>query len=78
MEKKQKSFEDAMERLETIVRELERGEAPLEQSLKLFQEGAALVSDCEKRLQKAEQSVLKLQKGPDGEPQELPFEEEKE
>lgn len=39
-----KSFEASMERLETIVRQLEQGNAPLEESLKLFQEGTALVS----------------------------------
>ena len=44
-----KSFEASMERLETIVRQLEQGNAPLEESLKLFQEGTALVQSCAKR-----------------------------
>ena len=43
-----KSFEASMERLETIVRQLEQGNAPLEESLKLFQEGTALVQSCAK------------------------------
>ena len=44
-------------------------------SLKLFEEGAGLVASCTKALDEAEQRVVKLRKGPDGEPQELSFEE---
>ena len=43
MPEKSKNFEASMERLETIVRQLEQGNAPLEEALKLFQEGTALV-----------------------------------
>ena len=52
-----KSFEASMERLETIVRQLEQGNAPLEESLKLFQEGTALVQSCAKLLDSAEQEL---------------------
>ena len=45
-----KSFETAMKRLEEIVRTMERGELPLEESLKLFEEGTALVRSCTKQL----------------------------
>ena len=57
-----KSFEASMERLETIVRQLEQGNAPLEESLKLFQEGTALVQSCAKLLDSAEQEIVKLTK----------------
>ena len=67
------TFEEAMNRLDVIVRLLERGDAPLDQSLALFQEGAGLVRRCEKELDEAEQVVRKLRKGPDGAPEELPF-----
>ncbi len=76
MEKKKKTFEESIDRLDDIVKLLERGDAPLEQSLALFQEGAGLIRECEKRLDTAEQEVRKLQKGPDGAPVELPFEAE--
>ena len=44
-------------------------------SLKLFEEGTALISNCDAMLNEAEQMVVKLKKGPDGEPVELPFED---
>ena len=71
-----KSFETAMKRLEEIVRTMERGELPLEESLKLFEEGTALVRSCTKQLDEAEMKVVKLMKGPDGEPVEQEFEDE--
>ena len=69
-----KSFEDNITRLEEIVSQLERGDAKLADSLKLFEEGTKLVSACGKMLDEAEQKVVKLMKGPDGAPVELPFE----
>ena len=54
---KKQSFEDAMGRLEEIVGLLERGECGLDQSLKLFEEGAKLAGQCEELLGKAEQKV---------------------
>ena len=65
-----------MQRLDEIVRSMEKGDAPLEEALKLFEEGSALIAACGKMLDEAEQKVVKLKKGPDGEPIELPFEEE--
>ena len=44
------SFEDALKRLEEIVRTLEKGEAPLDQSIELYQEGDRLKRHCEARL----------------------------
>ena len=69
------SFEQSITRLDEIVKQLEKGDAPLSDSLKLFEEGTALISDCDAMLNEAEQMVVKLKKGPDGEPIELPFED---
>ncbi len=74
-DKEKVSFEEALKRLEEIVRQLEKGEAPLGDSLKLFEEGTAMIRLCEKKLDEAEQQVVKLRKGADGTPEELPFEE---
>ena len=52
---------------------LEKGDAKLAESLKLFEEGSKLVSDCGAMLAKAEQKVTKLSKGADGAPVESPF-----
>jgi exodeoxyribonuclease VII small subunit len=46
-------FEDCLERLEKIVQELEKGDAPLDQSLTLFEEGMQLSSSCRKELEEA-------------------------
>ena len=74
--KKEKSFEENIARLEEIVTMLERGDAQLKDSLARFEEGTKLVNTCSVMLDQAEQQVVKLQKGKDGEPIELPFEEE--
>ncbi len=76
MAEKKLSFEAAMTRLEEIVTSMEQGEAPLEESLTLFAEGTKLLKQCTALLDKAEQQVTKLTRGPDGEPREIPFEGE--
>ena len=73
MSEKKESFEQRLQRLEQIVAALEKGDAPLADSLALFEEGTKLISDCSKQLDQAEQQVVKLMKGPDGAPVELPF-----
>jgi exodeoxyribonuclease VII small subunit len=60
------SFEAAMKELETVVSELEKGTVPLEQSIKLYERGAALRSHCEQKLKEAEEKVLRITQGPDG------------
>jgi len=50
-------FEDCLQRLEQIVDELEKGNVPLEQALKLFEEGLQLSSSCRKELEEAEGKV---------------------
>ena len=67
------NFEQSLERLEEIVRLLERGETPLEESLGLFEEGTGLVRSCEKYLGQAEQKVVMLRASADGTPEETPF-----
>ena len=68
-----KSFEENIARLEEIVALLEKGDARLADSLKLFEEGTQLVSSCGKMLDAAEQKVVRLTKGAAGEPVEGPF-----
>ena len=75
MAEKKMSFEKSLARLVEIVKSLEKGDAPLDESLKLFEEGTGLIAGCEKLLGEAEQKVVKLKKGADGTPQELPFDD---
>ena len=74
--RKKVNFEQSMKRLEEIVTMLERGEAPLEESMKLFEEGAVLLRECTARLDAAEQKVSILTAGEDGSPVSRPFDEE--
>ena len=65
------TFEESLQRLEVIVKEMERGDLPLEQSLKLFEEGIALSGSCKKELDEAEGKIeilLKTQGKPQAEP----------
>ncbi|MGE4548800.1 MAG: exodeoxyribonuclease VII small subunit [Intestinibacillus sp.] len=71
--KKKQTFEEAMQRLEQIVRELERGEATLEESMKLFEEGARLSADLSRQLDQAEQKVTIMLKDETGAPAEHAF-----
>ncbi len=70
------TFEQQIDRLDQIVRALEKGDAPLEESLKLFEEGTELIRSCGKQLDEAEQKVVALRKTEDGTPDELPFQPE--
>ena len=62
------SFEAALARLEEIVRTLERGEAPLDQSIELYQEGDRLKRLCEARLKDAQGRIEQIAFGSDGKP----------
>ena len=70
------TFEEKMQRLEQIVRSMERGDVPLEESLKLFQEGTKLVSDCGKLLDEADLQVKNVVAGANREPVEEAFSDE--
>ncbi len=72
----EKNFEAALARLEDIVKKLEKGDLPLEQSLKLFEEGVKLARVCNKRLEEAERKVEILLKDNEGKLAPKPFEEE--
>ena len=74
MAAKKMTFEQQIARLEEIVSALEQGDVRLADSLALFEEGTKLIAACTKQLDQAEQQVVKLMKGPDGAPVELPFE----
>jgi exodeoxyribonuclease VII small subunit len=74
----EKKFEAALARLEEIVKELEAGDLPLEQSLKLFEEGIKLSRLCNKRLEDAERRVEVLSKDKAGNITAQPFEEQEE
>ena len=67
------TFEQNMQRLEQIVRAMELGDVPLEESLKLFQEGTALVEKCGKLLDEAELQVKMILTASDGTPVEEDF-----
>jgi exodeoxyribonuclease VII small subunit len=54
------TFEQAIERLETIVAQLESGKCALDESLKLFEEGTKLTAFCAETLKNAEQRIVKL------------------
>ena len=76
MKKDNVSYEEAVERLNRIVNDLEKGNLPLADALSLFEEGTALMKRCTELLDQAEQKVVTLKKGADGAPVELPFEEQ--
>ncbi|MBC7137170.1 MAG: exodeoxyribonuclease VII small subunit [Defluviimonas sp.] len=62
------SFEEAMKELEAVVGKLERGDVPLEDSIRLYERGAALKAHCDARLKAAEEKVARITLGPDGQP----------
>lgn len=70
------TFEQSLKRLDEIVKNLERGDVSLADSMTLFEEGTALIKSCGAMLDEAEQKVVMLKKGADGEPVELPFDAE--
>lgn len=76
MNPQNQTFENAMARLEQIVRAMERGDVALEESLKLFQEGTELVRSCGKLLDEAELQVKKILTDSNGNPVEEAFTDE--
>lgn len=67
------TFEDSLKKLETIVDRLEKGDLPLEDSLKLFEEGVGLSATCKQELDAAEGKVQMLIKQRDGSLKAEPF-----
>lgn len=62
------SFEDAMKELETVVTRLETGDVPLEDSIRLYERGAALKAHCQKKLAEAEEKVAQITLDAEGNP----------
>lgn len=69
----EKKFEHTLARLEQIVKELEKGDLPLEESLKIFEEGVALSRKCLSLLEEAEKKVEILLQEKDGTKRPKPF-----
>jgi len=67
------SFEDSLRKLEEIVAQMERGDLPLEESVKLFEEGTRLSAECRKQLDEAEGKIEMLVKQRDGSMKREPF-----
>jgi len=76
MESNPQNFETSLEELERIVRELERGDIPLEKSLELFEQGIKLSRACQERLSEAERRIEMLTRDNHGRPAVRPFEAE--
>lgn len=62
------SFEDALRALEEVVRKLESGEVPLDDSISLYERGEALRKHCQTRLDAAQARIERIVAGPDGAP----------
>jgi exodeoxyribonuclease VII small subunit len=69
MADKKQTFETSLKELERIVRQLEDGDLPLEDSLKLFEDGVKLSRECQERLNQAERRIEILLKDENGNPQ---------
>lgn len=63
------NFEDALRALEDVVRRLEGGEVPLDESIALYERGEELRRHCQARLDAAQERIEKIVNGPDGKPQ---------
>ncbi|MEL1250385.1 exodeoxyribonuclease VII small subunit [Aurantiacibacter gilvus] len=63
------SFEEALRSLEDVVRRLEGGDVPLDESIALYERGEALRRHCQARLDAAQERIEKIVAGPDGKPQ---------
>ncbi len=69
------SFEDSIKRLEEIVKHLENGDLSLQESIRCFEEGNDLIKKCSSMLDEAEQKVMLLRKGSNGQAEEMSFEQ---
>ncbi len=76
MARKKEKFEEALQKLETIVARMEEGDLPLEEALKAFEEGVRLAKFCTTKLDEAERKVEKLIRDQSGTLQSTPFSEE--
>ncbi len=72
---KEPSFEESLERLESIVADMEAGELGLDAMIAKFEEGQKLIARCQKRLTEAERRVEALVRNADGSVSAVPFDE---
>jgi len=70
------SFEEALQRLETLVESLEEGKLPLEEAIATYEEGSTLRRICEKQLQEAERRIELLARDSNGEISLVPLEQQ--
>ena len=70
----EKNFEESIENLEEIIKELESGKLTLDESMDKFKQGVELAKACNKKLQDAEKSIKLLVENPDGSVEEQDFE----
>ncbi len=70
--KKAPSFEAGLEALETIAQQMESADLPLEELMKLYEDGLKLAQDLESRLQAARGRMQEIRKGQDGKPEAAP------
>ncbi len=73
MNKKEMGFEEALEKLDDVVKRLELGTESLDKSLELFEDGIALIKLCNEKLDKAEQKIRILTENSDGTVSDAPF-----
>ncbi len=73
MADKQPKFESSLKKLEEVVKKLEAGDLPLDQSLKVFEEGVSLAQFCEKSLEEASGKVEKLMTDSEGKKKQVPL-----
>lgn len=76
MARKKEKFEEALQKLEAIVTQMEEGDLPLEETLKAFEEGVRLARFCTSKLDEAERKVEKLMRDQAGKLQTTSFSEE--
>ena len=76
MARKKEKFEEALQKLEAIVAQMEEGDLPLEETLKAFEEGVRLARFCAGKLDEAERKVEKLMRDQAGKLQTTSFSEE--
>ncbi|UCE83544.1 MAG: exodeoxyribonuclease VII small subunit [Deltaproteobacteria bacterium] len=76
MARKKEKFEEALQKLEAIVAQMEEGDLSLEETLKAFEEGVRLAKFCTTKLDEAERKVEKLIRDQAGKVQPVPFSEE--
>ena len=73
MARKKEKFEQALQKLEAIVAQMEEGDLPLEEALKAFEEGVRLAKFCTGKLDEAERKVEKLMRNQAGKIETIPF-----